>query len=173
MNSEKFQRLKPKDQWKDTKNYYPGGQGHGPLMTNSHKSFQQAYDSQRTGPVVNLAAAVISEPNVDLLIAREVPRDHKIAGSNNGTWAAGMGRGALFPPSMNGPLGYINYPLPYDQEMPVLFDGPKYNAQAYNGPAYNEAAFKSVSGYTFNKYSTDQAPIGESASILVLKPNMS
>ena len=106
-------------------------------------------------------------------ITREIPRSHKITGSNNGTWGFGMSGGALFPPSMNGPFGYINHPLPYDQEMPVLFDGPKYNAQAYNGPAYNEAAFKSVSGYTFNKYSTDQAPIGESASVLIINPNMS
>jgi hypothetical protein len=165
MNSEKFQRLKPKDQWKDTKNYYPG-------------TYQQAYDAQRTGPMVDVATASITSDNnevtdIDLSISREIPRDHKIRGSNNGTWGLGMGRGAIFPPSMNGPLGYINHPLPYDQEMPVLFDGPKYNAPAYNGPAYNQAAFKSVSGYTFNKYSTDQAPIGESASVLVLNPNMS
>jgi hypothetical protein len=61
-----------------------------------------------------------------------------------------MGRGALFPPSMNGPLGYQNRPLPYDEQSPTLFNDPKYNAPLYNGPYYNQPIIKSVSGFSMS-----------------------
>ena len=35
-----------------------------------------------------------------------------IPGSNNGTWGMGMSRGALFPKTLNGPMGYQGFPLP-------------------------------------------------------------
>jgi hypothetical protein len=69
-----------------------------------------------------------------------------IKGANNGTFGYGMGRGCLFPPSMNGPLGYMNYPLPQNISFPATLNSPKYNAQGWNGPSYNESAFSSIMG---------------------------
>jgi hypothetical protein len=72
-----------------------------------------------------------------------------IKGSNNGTFGCGMGRGSLFPPSMNGPIGYINFPLPQNISYPAIINGgPKYNAPGWNGPSYNEPAFRSIMGYS-------------------------
>ena len=42
-----------------------------------------------------------------------------VKGSNNGTIGFGMGRGSLFPPSMNGPFGFINHPLPLRYDFPT------------------------------------------------------
>lgn len=131
---------------------------------------------------MNIASATLSTydgktvDQVDLTTLRADPKSHKIKGSNNGTWGVGMTGGALFPVSMNGPLGYINHPLPYDQEVPTLFNGPAYNSPYYNGPAYNQPSFKAFSGFTFSDKGTsvkNQSPYGESASVLVLNPDMS
>ena len=97
----------------------------------------------------------------------------KIKGSNNGTWGLGMSRGAMFPPSMNGPLGYINHPLPYDDQSPSLLNGPRYNAPRYNGPAYNQPAFYSISGFTFDGKFNNPAPIGDNAGVLLFEPDLS
>lgn len=125
----------------------------------------------------NYAAATITSngstvDKIKLSVAREIPQNQKINGSNNGVWGVGMSRGALFPPAMNGPLGYINHPLPYDQEVPVLLNSPKYSS-FYNGPAYNQPMIKAFSGYTFDGTLKDQAPVGEKNTVLVLNPNMS
>ena len=83
----------------------------------------------------------------------------KIAGINNGTFASGM-YGIMMPESLNGPLAYINYPLPYKLELPTLLNGPKYNSQLMNAPQYNEQSFLNVSGYTFNNnFSETTAPL--------------
>ena len=42
-----------------------------------------------------------------------------IPGTNNGTWGAGMTRGAMFPSSMGGPLGRPGFPLPNIIEHPA------------------------------------------------------
>jgi hypothetical protein len=110
---------------------------------------------------------------VKLAIVREDPPNHKIKGSNNGTWGVGMSGGALFPVSMNGPLGYRNFPLPNYTDHPTLYNAPAYNAPAYNGPAYNQPMIKAFSGFTFDGPLNNQAPIGESASVLIINPNMS
>ena len=112
----------------------------------------------------------VSIDQFDLVVEREDPKNHKIKGSNNGAWGAGMSRGAMFPPSMNGPLGYINNPLPSKQSTPALFNGPKYNSQYYNGPAYNQPSFFAISGYTFDRTPQNQAPIGDSSSVLIIDP---
>ncbi len=69
-----------------------------------------------------------------------------IKGSNNGTWGFGMS-GGLFPIGMNGPFGYLGYPIPINQEAKALFNGPQYNSAYHNGPAYNEESFSRIRGY--------------------------
>jgi hypothetical protein len=68
-----------------------------------------------------------------------------VRGSNNGTWGFGM-YGAFYPVSMNGPLGYINRPLPNNNEFPMTLVSPAYNARDYNGPAYNQDSFRNIGG---------------------------
>ena len=93
----------------------------------------------------------------------------RISGINNGTFGVGA-YGIMMPPSMNGPIPYINYPLPYKLELPTLLNGPKYNSKLMNAPQYNEQSFLSVSGYTFNNnFSETSAPL-EPDRILYIKP---
>ena len=82
----------------------------------------------------------------------------KINGANNGSFASGM-YGIMMPKSMNGPIGNINYPLPYKLELPALLNGPQYNSMKMNAPAYNEQSFKEVSGYTYDNFSSNFSPI--------------
>jgi len=93
----------------------------------------------------------------------------KISGINNGTFGLGM-YGIMLPESLNGPLGFINNPLPYKLELPTLLDGPKYNSQLMNVPKYNEQSFLNVSGFTFNNnFSTTSSPL-EPDRILYINP---
>jgi hypothetical protein len=75
-----------------------------------------------------------------------------IKGTNNGTFGFGQTR-ALFPPSMNGPFGFNNYPLPVNLDLPAILTGldPKYNARDINMPSYNESSSRSIMGYSNGK----------------------
>lgn len=42
-----------------------------------------------------------------------------IPGSNNGVWGVGAARGALFPPTLNGPFGHKGAPLPVNLQLPT------------------------------------------------------
>ena len=63
-------------------------------------------------------------------------RPVNISGINNGTFGSGL-YGIMMPESLNGPIGFVNYPLPYKLELPTLLAGPQYNSQLMNVPKYN------------------------------------
>jgi hypothetical protein len=73
-----------------------------------------------------------------------------LRGYNNGTWGYGMS-GAFFPENLNGPLGYLNAPLPNVINYPVM-PGPQYNSPYGNFPSYNQDFFIEIAkrGLTTN-----------------------
>lgn len=79
-----------------------------------------------------------------------------VKGSNNGTIGFGMGRGSLFPPSMNGPFGFINHPLPLRYDFPTNLQlnsdtNPSYNDPERNAPSYNTDFTDSITGYNVSE----------------------
>ena len=102
-----------------------------------------------------------------------------IRGQNNGTFGFGM-FGGLFPKSMNGPFGSMNYPLPQVSNLKVS-QSPYYNSKYFNGPDYNQQSFSEISGYTFDTKGTakkiNQVPnknysgINDDTSVLIIKPH--
>ena len=90
----------------------------------------------------------------------------KIRGANNGVFASGM-YGIVMPASMNGPLGYINNPLPYKLELPTLLNGPKYNAVNRNLPAYVP---QEIGAFNVQNFSSNAAPISDHDGILFINP---
>ena len=106
---------------------------------------------------------------------------NSLTGNNNGM--SGFGQyGLLVPPSLNGPFGFVNRPLPLDKEEPTGSThgpNPQYNSKYFQGPQYNEQSFINSSGhngpdqngvipYSFSSFSKNQS--SSTAEDVILEP---